>query len=55
MISNFRISVGIERNLEKSSEATRKGISRSIRVTEPNIPWRDIEDLEMYYVMHTTD
>lgn len=43
MIADYRISDGVERNLEKMSEATRWGIPQELRDTEPDIPWRQIE------------
>ena len=45
IIADYRISDGIERNLEKISEATRWGIPQELRETEPTIPWRQIESI----------
>ena len=45
MIADYRISDGVERNLEKISEATRWGIPQELRATEPDIPWRQIESI----------
>lgn len=45
MIADFRISDGVERNIEKISEATRRGIPQELRETEPAIPWRQIESI----------
>ena len=45
MIEDYRISDGVERNLEKISEATRCGIPQELRDMEPGIPWRQIENI----------
>lgn len=45
MIADYRIRDGVERNLEKISEATRCGIPQTLRDTEPTIPRKQIENI----------
>lgn len=42
---DYRIRDGIERNIEKISEAVRRGLPDGLKDTEPDIPWRQIEDM----------
>ena len=42
---DYRIRDGIERNLEKISEAVRRGLPKQLKETEPDVPWRQIEDI----------
>ena len=45
MIADFRITDGIERNLEEISKTTRWGIPQELRHTESDIPTRRIESI----------
>ena len=36
----YRIRDGIERNIEKISEAVRHGRPQGLKDTEPDVPWR---------------